>query len=280
MKKYVNVKIEVFEEYYDLVYAILYELPFSGIEEKYDELIVSFDLNDWNDEVRHTLKTKLDAYSTGAKIINEDVITERNWNEEWEKSVDPVITGENIGITPEWRKDEIDTPVKIIINPKMSFGTGHHATTRLMCRLMENLVKEGSFWIDAGTGTGILAILAKKLGAGRVLAFDNNDWSVNNSIENIKSNDMEGKIEIDKFDIDDEILPESDGIAANLNKNIVIRSLPKFRKSLAGSNGDLVISGILIYDSDDIISATEKQEFRLVNSLREDEWIAFHLKAE
>ena len=116
------------------------------------------------------------------------VLDDRNWNAEWEASIEPVVVNDRIVIVPEWRTEEFSQPLRLVITPKMSFGTGHHATTRMMCRLMEQYVQPDSTWIDVGTGTGVLAILAALLGARDVFAFDNDEWSFVNSQENIERN--------------------------------------------------------------------------------------------
>jgi ribosomal protein L11 methyltransferase len=146
-------------------------IPFTGVEERMDELVVTFKSEDWKQELAQEIISDLKKISEDAEILQISSITEQNWNEEFEKSVKPIIVNENIGITPEWKKDEINTKIKILINPKMSFGTGDHESTRLISRLAEKVVKPDSKWIDVGTGTGVLAILGIKLGAKEVFRF-------------------------------------------------------------------------------------------------------------
>ncbi|MDQ1265251.1 MAG: ribosomal protein methyltransferase [Bacteroidota bacterium] len=274
--RYINVNISLFEEDYDLAYTVLSDFEILGIEEKLDEIVVCFEECYWTEEIKSKIIDALKQYVDNFEIIREERLAEKNWNEEWENSVSPVVVSRRIAITPEWRKDEIDNEIKIIINPKMSFGTGHHATTKLVCQLMENTVKPGTFWIDAGCGTGVLAILAQRLGAGKVLAFDNNSWSLDNARENFELNCVSVLIELKDLDISDEGLPESDGIAANLNRNVILQAFPAFYNSLRKNKGDLLVSGILIYDKDEIVSAAAENGFTLRSSITEDEWIAFH----
>ena len=203
-------------------------------------------------------------------------ITDKNWNEEWEKNIKPVIINERICICPEWRVDEVQSQIKIIINPKMSFGTGSHETTRLMCNLLEKVVKPNSKWIDVGTGTGILSILAIKLGASKVMAFDNNFWAYENSKENVILNNVQREVEVLESDVNTFNYSDVDGIVANLYTYLIIPSFPKFFKSLIKSNGDLLVSGILKYDATEVIDAAKKAGFKLVEQLFENEWVAFH----
>ncbi|MBI5326066.1 MAG: 50S ribosomal protein L11 methyltransferase [Ignavibacteriae bacterium] len=185
-----------------------------------------------------------------------------------------------MGIAPEWKISELGTKIKIAINPKMSFGTGEHSSTRLMCILAEKAIKEGSYWIDAGTGTGILAILAVRLGAGKVLAFDNNYWSIENAVENINLNNVSDKVEIKETDIDEFEFPDCDGILANLFLNLLLPSFKKFYKGLEKKKGELLVSGILIYNKDEIIKAATDAGFVIINSIVEDEWIAMHFRVK
>jgi len=207
-----------------------------------------------------------------------EIIEDKNWNEEWEKNLVPFKVNDRIAITPSARANEIDAPIKLLINPKMSFGTGEHATTRLVASLMDGLVKKDSFWVDAGTGTGVLGILAVKLGAKSCYAFDNDPWSVENSIENAEMNGVADKMDIEIGNIDTMDIPPADGIAANLFYHLVKAALPKFRKALEISKGDLLISGIMVHDAKSIIETAEGLGFKLQNSMTENEWIAFHFK--
>jgi ribosomal protein L11 methyltransferase len=268
------------EENFELVYAALTDFDFTGIEERLDEIVITFDTGLWTPATRESVIAAIRQFAPEAKIIGEDDIREKNWNEEWERHVTPIKVNERIAITPDWRIDEVDQDMKIIINPKMSFGTGHHATTRLMALLMDKLVQPDSFWLDAGTGTGVLAILAIKLGAEKCFAFDNNIWSIANAKENFRINGVEGSTELAEIDIDECELPEADGIAANINTNIVIKSLPKFYRALKNSGGDLVVSGVLAYDRAELEESAAKNGFTLVGCLTEDEWIGCHFKPE
>jgi ribosomal protein L11 methyltransferase len=279
IKKYINIHVKILEEYYELAYALLYYFPFTGIEERFDELIISFELDNWIQQIRNQLHESLIQIHPKAEIIKEEILDEKNWNEEWEKKVPITIISDKIAITPEWRQNQVEREIKILINPKMSFGTGDHQSTRLVCRLMENVVKKDSFWIDAGTGTGILAVLAIKLGAQKVLATDNNIWSYENAAENFKLNNVDSVIELKNEDVQSATLPAADGIVANLNLNLILSSLNIFYNSLKANKGDLIIAGILIYNKEDILKAASQSGFIEQSHLIEDEWIAFHFKA-
>jgi len=279
-KKYINLTLSVPEELYDLVYGVLIDFQTVGIEEKFDELIVSFSNENWNDEAENELMNQLMSLNSQIRITKKEIIEEKNWNEVFEKNSPLVIVNERIGIAPEWKQNELNTKIKILINPKMSFGTGDHATTRLMCRLMENSVKPNSAWIDAGCGSGILAILAMKFGAISVFAFDYDLWSVENTIENLLLNNIQNGVEVVQGKIENIELPPADGIAANMFTNLLVASMHKFYISLKDSNGDLILSGILKYDEEIIINSAIENGFKLVRELSEDEWVGLQFKIE
>lgn len=269
------------EENFEKVVALITVYPILGIEERDDELIVSFNENDWAQIDQIEFLQLLRSADSKTKILKIENVQEKNWNEEWEKNVTSVVISKRIGIVPSWRIGETGSEIEIIIDPKMSFGTGHHSTTRLMCQFAEKLVQPDSFWIDIGTGTGILAILAKKLGAKEVLAIDNNAWSMQNAFENFRLNMISNGIDLIELDIDSiPSLPESDGIFANLNLDIILRNLNKFYNSINNTDGNLLISGILKYDLDECISKIVNADFSIQEILYDEEWVALHLKVK
>lgn len=276
--KYINISLRIPEEKYEIVYSELMDYNFTGIEEKYDEIIITFKEKDWTSDIKNSMIESFIRFNIDFKFLEEKSIEDKNWNEEWEKNTKPIIVNDNISITPTWRKDEVNTKYKILIDPKMSFGTGEHTTTRLMCKFLEKNVKEGSKWVDAGTGTGVLAILSILLGAKECFAFDNNIWSIENAKENFELNKVSDKIELKQFDIDSQTIPEADGIVANLFLNLVLGSFSKFKEALLNKRGDLLVSGILKYDKDLVLQEAEKEGFELIDELIEEEWIGFHFK--
>jgi len=279
-KKFINVKFSLLEEFFPYFYVVIENYNIEGIEELFDEIIVCFQNDNWNEEVKLELLNSLKEYFPDIKIINEEVIEDKNWNEEIEQNTPIIIINNKIGIAPQWKIEQLSTDIKIIINPKMSFGTGQHSTTKLVCQLLEKNVKSGDFWIDAGTGTGVLAILAKKLGASKVFAFDYDEWSVLNARENFELNDIEGEYVIEQHDVFDISLPNCDGIVANMFLNILDKTVDKFYKALKENKGNLILSGILKYDKDYIIERYCNNNFEHIETLEEDEWVAIHLRAQ
>lgn len=278
-KQYINISISVYEEYYDLVYALLDEFPFLGIEEKMDNLIVSFAADTFSEDMKNNIQAKLSENIPNAKIENIETFEEQNWNEEWEKTVPAIHVSDKIGIAPTWKKDELKEEIQLLINPKMSFGTGTHSTTRLVCQMMEKEVLKDSNWIDAGTGTGVLAILAEKLGAANIYAFDNDHWSIENAEENATINNCEN-IDLVLAEIDSLEMPKADGIAANINLHIILEYLEAFYNSLKENKGVLLVSGILVYHKDDVIEPALELGFELEEVQQDDEWVGIKFRVK
>lgn len=277
---YVNLHLGIPEEQFDEAAGILASLPLLGIEERFDELVISFTSADFSMIHPESLQNLLAERGVVAKILQIEPIVAQNWNAEFEKSLLPVVVSPRVVIAPSWSTDVPAAEITLRIDPKMSFGTGYHPTTRMMCRFAEQTVTKGSRWIDAGTGTGVLAILAARLGATSVYCFDNDEWSVENALENIDLNGVRDTVHCEQADIFTVHLPASDGIAANLYRNLLIPVFPKFYESLRESHGVLLVSGVLVYDRDEICAAAEQTGFRTVHVETEGEWIAALFRVE
>lgn len=277
--RFILLSLHIPEEHTDAAVAALSQYPLQGIEMGLDSMVVCFEQNDWQEDyVTHILQDMKD-FGVPAKVVEVGTEDDQNWNAEWEASIDPVIVNERIAIVPEWRVDDVDAPLKLVITPKMSFGTGHHATTRMMCRLVEQYAKEGDTWIDVGTGTGVLAVLAVKMGATHVLAFDNNEWSIVNARENIERNECSHAIELIQQDLENMVLPTCDALAANLYRHLVVPYASHFVESVK-PGGVLLVSGILIYDKDEVIQPFQELKCRVDAYHEEGEWCAVAFRKE
>ncbi len=261
------------EEQMDLALGVLSGYPIVGVEQGVDECTVYFEQNDWQEAYAETIVNEMLEMGLSVSLKKLGSEEDQNWNAEWEASIDPVVVNERIVIVPEWRASEYDLPLKLVITPKMSFGTGHHATTRMMCTLMEKYAQPKDTWVDVGTGTGVLAILAAKLGATHVYAFDNNEWSVVNSQENVERNDVKDIVRLELAELQDVTLPQCNGLAANLYRHLVIPFAPSFVRSVI-PGGIILISGILKYDKDEVAAPFLELGCTIVEDLAETEWCA------
>lgn len=201
-------------------------------------------------------------------------IEETNWNELWESNFQPVVIDQFAGIRASFHDPLKGVEHEIIITPKMSFGTGHHATTYLMVAQMKNIDFRNKSVLDFGTGTGILAILAAKLGASVIVAIDNDEWSIMNTRENILQNNVTG-IEVLKADSAD-IGSRFDIILANINKNIILENFGFFAKQLA-KNGVLLLSGLLSEDEGDILARAQQSGLKLQFKVERHNWLCLRL---
>ncbi|MBC7696473.1 MAG: 50S ribosomal protein L11 methyltransferase [Burkholderiales bacterium] len=205
------------------------------------------------------------------------VIPKTNWNEEWEKSFQPVYVDDLVCIRAHFHPKSDTAKHDIVITPKMSFGTGHHDTTWLVSKTMFSLNFNHQAVLDMGCGTGILAILAKQLGANTILGIDIDDWSIENSIENAAINNA-SEIEFRKGDAS--ILPTTETfgiILANINKNVLKKDLPSYFSSLK-KDGHLLLSGFFTADVDELKQLAHNIGFTFLESYHKNEWAVIKLK--
>ena len=197
-------------------------------------------------------------------------LEERNWNEEWEKNFQPVQVEGFCAIRAHFHAPIPGVEHELIITPKMSFGTGHHATTYMMLQAMKDLDFRGRRVLDFGTGTGVLAILAERLGAGEVLAIDNDDWSIDNALENVATNHCT-RITVRKSDS----IPTGelfDIILANINKHVIVSQLVVIEQQLA-PGGVILLSGLLVDDIKDIESEALRNNLSISLRMTKGSWI-------
>ena len=203
---------------------------------------------------------------------SKSVIKEQNWNAIWESNFDPVRVGDFVGIRAHFHPDfEPAVEYDIKITPKMSFGTGHHPTTFSVMQLMQRLDFKGKTVYDFGTGTGILAILAEKLGAKKVHAVDNDDWCIENALENIQNNaskvitieKVASALQKDQYDI----------VLANVNRHIIEANMEELTLT-SKPGGILVLSGLLIEDQLDMIELAGSKSWILQEAQPLDGWVS------
>jgi len=214
----------------------------------------------------------IDRYQQQSKvsyIIKE--VKQENWNKKWEESYEPIIVEGKCIVRASFHPPQPEFPIEIIINPRMSFGTGHHETTYLMMKAQLELDHANKAILDAGTGTGILSIMAGKLGSDSLIAYDNDEWVIDNLQENLKINKVVAKTYIGTiqtlyFD------KTFDVIMANINKNILLNDIP-FYARLLKKGGNLLLSGFYENDLPDITNSTQQNDLNLVNTDTRKSWM-------
>lgn len=203
--------------------------------------------------------------------FNVEPIEQKNWNEEWEKNFDPVTIAERIYIRAPFHKPR-NSQLEIVIEPKMSFGTGHHATTALVCEMMLDMNFKNKTVLDFGSGTGVLSILAEKLGASDITAIDNEEWAFENCKENAERNKCT-KIhailgnDSHKFDA------KFDVILANINRHVILSNIKQW-VPLLNISGELIVSGILQNDEQPVRQEAALHGLGVKKILNRDGWIA------
>lgn len=197
-----------------------------------------------------------------------------NWNEEWEKNFSPIYVEDKVLIRAEFHEAN-PAMNEIVIQPKMSFGTGHHPTTHLMIQQMMEMDFQNKNVLDMGCGTSVLAIYAKQKGAKKVTAIDIDEWSVENSKENAARNNVE--LHISQGTADNLGNEHFDIILANINRNILISDIPTY-VSVLNAGGYLLLSGLCFFDVDDIMEVCTEQKLTLVKQQQREEWMSLLLK--
>lgn len=266
---YIEILLPTNPEFNDILVAELGEIGFDTFEEDnmYLKAYIQEDIFDEN-----ILKELTERYATLTDtnfVLNK--IPKTNWNAEWEKNFTPVEVDGMVYIRATFHEPKANFKHEIIINPKMSFGTGHHDTTFQMVQQQLQINHEGKRVLDIGAGTGILAILAEKLGATDILAIDIDEWSVENGIENISINNTQNIVfkkgdiatltNENKFDI----------ILANINLNVLKTDIAEYANYLQ-PNGILVTSGFYNEDVEELEKVAEISGLKLKDVYLKNNW--------
>ena len=252
--KYIEVTITLdpLDPYRDLlVDALGNEGPYDSFVETSDGLKAYVPADQFDEEWLMSAIDELSQSSTLNTQLSIQEMPDKNWNEEWEKQHQPVLVeagnGTKIWVRAPFHEHRSDVDYEIEIEPKMSFGTAHHATTHMMLSYLAELPLEGLRVLDMGCGTAVLGILAKMRGAAYVEGIDIDEWAYNNAIENVQRNGVEMTIRIG----DASLLAESPGmydlIIANINRNILLHDMPAYAAVL-NPGGTLLLSGF--YEND------------------------------
>ncbi len=273
MKTYIELFVSATPAQQELLIPTMVELGAQGFEERETGLLCYFLKSTWSDELQTELIAMLRTISSNAEITVKE-LEETNWNADWEASIQPIEVGNRFVIRPSWSTyDNKEGRMVIQIDPKMSFGTGYHETTRLTMRLLEEQTKPGDRMIDVGTGTGVLAIAAVLLGAKNAAAIDIDEWSIDNALENVSANGMDGRIAVSDAPVASFATAEFSLLAANLTLNTNLELLPEFRRILQ-PGGRALFSGLLRHDEEAMREGLSKHNFSVTGQLYENEWVA------
>ena len=269
-------KISPLQPWKDVLEAELGEIGFESFQDTEDGVLAYVQEEFYNEENFNELSL-LNNSLCEIKYEKNKVIP-KNWNEEWEKNFSPINVNDKCVIRAPFH-DKTSADYEIIIEPKMSFGTGHHETTHMMVEyLLEMDVKDMDV-MDMGCGTGILAILAKQKQANVVDAVDIDDWAYENTLENCKRNSVES---INTILGDADVLKRDmsyDLFIANINRNILTKDMSKYTEVIK-KGGFLLLSGFYTADIDILLESTSKNGFKLVEQKERNSWAALKLIKE
>ena len=271
---YVQVSITCLEEYREILIAELAAIGFDSFLETDSglEAYVPQDLFD-----RDSFDEVIATYRKPASLtVAESIVPKVNWNEEWEKNYDPIEVDRLVYVRASFHAPQPGFQYEIVINPKMSFGTGHHATTFQLLSMQGKIDHQGKRVVDVGSGTGILAIMAHLLGAKQVEAFDIDSWCVDNGNENFDLNGVTTRMGLGTIR---EVKPQGpyELILANINKNVLLDELAIY-SSLLSSQGLLLLSGFYSEDIEDLVQAALAQGLFLTMQTAKDNWAALCLQ--
>jgi ribosomal protein L11 methyltransferase len=280
MKTYKQFRIQTDPVNVELVSGLLWQLDLDGITETDNGLIVFADStkNISQSDLKNILNRIVDDEQIQSFTIEEETLEDKNWNEEYEKNVRVIEVTDRVVIKPSFKDyTEKSNQIIITIDPKMSFGTGEHATTKLVLQLIEKYVRGGEKVLDVGSGTGALGICSVMLGAESAICIDNDEWCFLNGNENVKANHLEDKVEIRLAEIHQIQENNFDLIVANINKHILLEIADEIKLKI-NKTGTLILSGLLIIDEKDIVEKYTSIGFALIDKNEMDEWCALVLQ--
>ncbi|MCX7548272.1 50S ribosomal protein L11 methyltransferase [Xanthomarina sp. F1114] len=254
------------------VEILIAELGYAGFEsfvETEEGVTAYIQKNEWHDTILEDIQILNSKEFQINYSFNE--IEQVNWNQEWEKNFNPIVVDNCVTVRAPFH-EKPDTTYDIIIEPKMSFGTGHHETTHMMIQHILKNDFEGKSVLDMGCGTGVLAILTEMKGAQPIDAIDYDNWCFVNSLENVERNNCK---HITVLEGDASVLGERnyDVIIANINRNILLNDMEAYIKCL-NPNGMVLLSGFYKEDIPAIEEECNKYQLKHVETLEKNQWVA------
>lgn len=255
------------ESMIDLLTGMLLQLGFESFSEEPGSLVAYLPESRYQEDL---FQKEIFFENNPDIAITQLLLEDKNWNEEWERNYQPVFIAGKCYVRAPFHQPRPGTAFDILIEPKMAFGTAHHETTQLVATWLMELDVKGKQVLDMGCGTGILAILANKMGAGFVIGIDNDEWAWQNARDNFRQNHIENgeiipgdasQIEAGKFDI----------ILANINRNILMQDMASYANGLK-KDGKILLSGFYESDQEAIKTKARKAGLDFLGLRKLDQW--------
>ncbi len=273
----IEIKIHITDENQsEMLSALLLNSGYEGTYQEEDYLFAYIPEKAFEEQKLRRIIAHLDKKLSYSMRKLEDT----NWNAEWEKNY-PSVRINDVYIYADFHPEDAKALYSILINPQMSFGTAHHETTALMIEMMQRMDFQGKKLMDMGSGTAILAILAKKMNASEVDAVDNDDWAYKNALSNVKANGVEVAV----YKGDASFLKEEnknnyyDVFIANINRNILLNDIPQYSQALK-VNGYLLLSGFYEKDLKAIQEKAAENKLKYQSFLSKNNWCLAHFTKE
>lgn len=265
---FIQLQVTCEAEWQDVLIAELSQLGYDAFMQEDDGFTASIEQDRYEED---RVSECLVRYQELAKVKwQSQKVARENWNQKWETNYEPIRIGNQCIVRASFHPLDKDYRYDIVINPKMSFGTGHHATTQLMLEQQLELDHEGKKVLEAGCGTGVLTIMAGKRGAKEILAYDIDDWAVENTNENLALNSLEATV----WQGTAETIPDTapfDIILANINKNILLEELSFYTNKLK-AGGFLLLSGFYEADIPDLVAAASEEGLEKKSQHIKNDW--------
>ena len=274
MKQYIEISVTCqTEDMADILTAYLADYPFESFDTEATDADVVLKAYILADSWAECREEALGLVSEYGELLSEEVIEDENWNAEWESTGFERVEIEDIMIIRAPHHEPAkEGLIDIVVAPQMSFGSGHHQTTRMMCRLIHALHPEGKI-LDVGCGTGVLSLAALRCGADSADAIDIDIWSVESAKESARLNGLDGRIEVIHGTVESIAGKSYNLVVANINRNIILADIAQYVAALE-QGGTLLLSGFLASDVEDITAAATALGLTPVECLSEDEWRA------
>jgi ribosomal protein L11 methyltransferase len=266
MQSFIEVTIPVLEDHKDIITAELFDLGYEGF---WDEGMILKAYIDASLFQHKLLYDKLGVYGM-ENSFSYSLMPDQNWNMEWEKHYDPILVDDTVFVRSPFHDAQVGVEYEVIIQPQMSFGTGHHETTQLMIEMMLTIDFKGKTVLDMGTGTGVLAFLSGFMGASDIVGIDYDQNSVDNAQENLKYNSVQ---HVSFLHGSFEAIPDRkfDVVLSNITKNINMGLLPHLANHTSPS-GYLILAGFLNFDIKEINQKTIDLGFKLIRNVSKGDW--------